>query len=194
MRTTRSDLSQERLSHSSADSRQTRSAGGSSLECECEDPPTSGIATSTLRRGRRRGSLGHRRGQMLSPPSDARETAPDRAPLSPVVALPHTLPAEALVSLTIWPIALNRPPFQPRGYPKDGQPSGPTKTASRRSWSPIDSRRPPEPRPFLLYRAISADGGGVHLPICCMSDGRLPTPQWSVILPFCTRITSTDSK
>src|SRR5262245_7185003 len=47
---------------------------------------------------------------------------------------------------------------------------------------------------ILLYRAISADGGGVHPPICCMSDSRLPIPQWSVILPFCTRITSTDSK
>jgi hypothetical protein len=35
---------------------------------------------------------------------------------------------------------------------------------------------------------------GAHPPICCMSDSKLPTPQWSVILPFCTRITSTDSK
>jgi hypothetical protein len=35
---------------------------------------------------------------------------------------------------------------------------------------------------------------GSHPPICCMSDRKLPTPEWSVILPFCTRITSTDSK
>src|SRR5262249_53016793 len=157
-------------------------------------PRPRGIQTEPPAGAGGRGPRAPRRGQMQSPPGAARETAPDRPPLTPVAAFPHPPPAEALVSLTIWPIALNRPPFQLRGYPKDGQPSGPTKTASRRSWSPIDSRRPPEPRPFLLYRAISADGGGVHLPICCMSDGRLPTPQWSVILPFCTRITSTDSK
>src|SRR5215813_7044792 len=46
----------------------------------------------------------------------------------------------------------------------------------------------------LFYRAISAVGGGAHAPICCRSDSKLATPQWSVILPFCTRITSMDSK
>jgi hypothetical protein len=50
----------------------------------------------------------------------------------------------------------------------------------------------PERRHVL--REIASDAEGVHPPICCMSDSKLPTPQWSVILPFCTRITSTDSK
>src|SRR5215471_6710555 len=68
-------------------------------------------------------------------------------------------------------------------------------TSSTPRFSPVmPCRYDSDPRPVLPYRAISADGGGVHPPICCMSDSRLPTPQWSVILPFCTRITSTDSK
>src|SRR5262245_18200573 len=33
-----------------------------------------------------------------------------------------------------------------------------------------------------------------HPPICRMSESRFATPQCSVILPFCTRITSTVSK
>ena len=36
--------------------------------------------------------------------------------------------------------------------------------------------------------------GGIQPPICCISERRLPTPQWSVILPFWTRMTSTVSK
>src|SRR5262245_8501053 len=33
-----------------------------------------------------------------------------------------------------------------------------------------------------------AGAGGLQAPICCISDRRLPTPQWSVIFPFCTRM------
>src|SRR5262249_38820341 len=42
--------------------------------------------------------------------------------------------------------------------------------------------------------AISVGGGGAHTPIGWQSEGKWPTPQWSVILPLCTRIKSTDSK
>ena len=35
-----------------------------------------------------------------------------------------------------------------------------------------------------------ASTGGVNPPICSMRDKRLPTPQWSVIFPLLTRITS----
>ena len=45
-------------------------------------------------------------------------------------------------------------------------------------------------RSFIAY----AYTGGVQPPICCMRDKRLPTPQWSVIFLFRTRMTSTDSK
>ena len=45
-----------------------------------------------------------------------------------------------------------------------------------------------------IHRLIAALAGGVQPPICCIRDSRFPTPQWSVIFPFCTRITSTDSK
>src|SRR5262249_13238331 len=43
MRTTRSDLIQRRLSHSSAGSRQTRSASRPSPECECEERRPTGL-------------------------------------------------------------------------------------------------------------------------------------------------------
>src|SRR5262245_46654673 len=33
-----------------------------------------------------------------------------------------------------------------------------------------------------------ASAGGIHPPICYISDRRLATPQWSVILPFSTRM------
>src|SRR5215831_7085072 len=47
---------------------------------------------------------------------------------------------------------------------------------------------------FHSFPLVAAPANGAQPPICCMSERRLPTPQWSVILPFWTRITSTVSK